>query len=659
MRSLFYPKTAWNNLKKNAKNYVPYLLTCVITVMMFYVMCAIGKNDGISEMAGASNLQIILSYMNYIIGIFAVVFLFYTNSFLIKQRKKEFGLFEILGMDKANLAKLMCWETLITTVISLGAGILSGLLMGRLMFLILLKMLQFSVPLKFAVEPEALIQTMILFVLIFLASLISNIRTVRKVNPIELLHGGSQGEQEPKTKWLLVLIGVAAIGAGYFIALTTEAPLSALGKFFVAVILVIIGTYTMFTAVSIALLKMLKKNKGYYYKTKHFISVSGMIYRMKQNAVGLANICIMSTMVLVLVSVTVSLYLGMGDILSTRFPKEFRVSTMDASPENQAHINQIIEEACLKYGVSTTGNLSYRTVSFSSIQDGNRFILDEKNVGQVYTDEQYRNIEMMMVEDYNELEGTKETLSPGEVIVYSPSETFEGDTIQLEDQTFTVKEIVDEMRLEKENYSYVIPNVYIIFADQTSVEALLNQYGMEGNQTIQYVHSFDLEGEKDTCTEAMAAMQERLSTETAMTYAEYREGSKASFYILYGGFLFLGVFVGLLFLIATVLIIYYKQISEGYDDRGRFQIMQKVGMSKGEVKRAIHSQVLTVFFLPLTVAVAHVAVAFKPMTKLLAMLNMVNTRLFFGCTCCVILIFAVFYAIVYLWTSREYYRIVK
>ena len=295
---MFYPKLAVTNIGKNRKSYLPYILTCVLTVMMFYTMDAICKNEGVLQMPGADSMIIILNMASWITGIFSAIFLFYTNSFLVKQRKKEFGVYQVLGMDKRNLTKMLLWESVFTAAVSLGLGLLLGILLGKLMFLIFLKMINFSVPLSFSIEPKAIVRTLFLFGIIFLVTFSYNLFQLRKANPVELLHGGNVGEREPKTKWLFTLIGVVTLAAGYGIAVTTETPLSALGSFFIAVILVIIGTYALFTAGSIAFLKILKKKKNFYYRPNHFATVSGMLYRMKQNAVGLANICIMSTIYL-------------------------------------------------------------------------------------------------------------------------------------------------------------------------------------------------------------------------------------------------------------------------------------------------------------------------------------------------------------------------
>ncbi len=657
---MFYPKLAWTNIKKNGKTYIPYILTGILTIMMLYVMIAISLNTGLDQMEGSNVLKLILRWAATITGIFSAIFLFYTNSFLVKQRKKEFGLYQVLGMDKGNLAKMMVWETVLTTVISLLMGLGLGMLLGKLMFLILLKMLRFEVPLKFAVEPQAMLATMIVFLAVFTVTLLFNLLQVQTAKPVELLHGGSQGEKEPKTKRLLTLIGVLTLGAGYYIAQTTVSPLEAIGKFFMAVILVIIGTYCLFTAGSIALLKILKKNKKFYYKTSHFTSVSGLIYRMKQNAVGLANICIMSTVVLVLISVTFSLYAGMEDILSLRFPSDVHVTIQGSSQEKIDTENQVIEEEAEKAGVEIENRSSYRSGTFTAIykEKEARLLLEEDSDISNET-ANFRTLVIIPLSDYNRLEGKKESLDKDQVLVIVQGDEFDSDTIYLQDEGFAVKKVMKDTRKTKDELSYVVKSIILVMPDADKIAELKKTYGYEGSDQIIYTDYFDLSGSGDAKESVMASIQKRLTAEIPESFTEYKGAFRQDFYALYGGFLFLGVFVGALFIMATVLIIYYKQISEGYDDRNRYQIMQKVGMSKKEVQRSIKSQVLLVFFLPLLVAIVHVAFAFKTITKLLAIMNLVNIHLFLMCTIATVLIFAVFYGVVFLITSREYYRIVQ
>lgn len=655
MSNTFYPKLAFNNLKKNGKTYIPYLFTCVVTVMMFYVMNAIAGNDGIQN----ESLRIILNWSAGITGIFSAVFLFYTNNFLIRQRKKEIGLYQVLGMDKGNITKMMIWETIYTISVSLILGLLSGILLGKLLFLILLKMLRFSVPLKFSLEVSALNQTVVLFTAIFIVTLLFNLLQVQKANPVELLKGGNRGEKEPKTKWIMTILGVITMAIGYYIAVTTESPLTAITKFFIAVILVIVGTYALFTAGSIAFLKVMKKNKTFYYNTKHFTAVSGMIYRMKQNAVGLANICLFSTIVLVLVSTTSSLYLGMEDILSVRYPTDFLITSNTTDENTKAALENLIDEELEAASVTKERFMEYRGANVATVLVENE-LLTGATADMAYADERVYGTALIPQSDYEEMEGARLSLGENEVAVYCPSRAFSYDTLRIGGQEFQIKKVLNQMKIEERNESYVIPNFYVILPDEQQINEILAAIPNETvTPQLKYYMQFDVEGPQEKRLAAMETMKTRIYDELPNVYCEYKEASEDSFYQLYGGLLFLGVFVGFLFLMATVLIIYYKQISEGYEDKDRYQIMQKVGMGKKEVKRSIRSQVLTVFFLPIVVAVIHVAVAFKVMTKLLAVLNLINVPLFFTCTVVTILVYTVFYVIVFGITAREYYRIVN
>lgn len=661
MRNVLYPKLAANNIKKNKKTYFPYLLTCLLTVMMFYDLLLVSTNPALNQMPGATDLRLILNFAVSITGGFSAIFLFYTNSFLIRQRKKEMGLYQVLGMDKKNLTKMMVWESIYTAGAGILGGILAGIVFGRLIFLVLLKLIRFDVAFRFSVEPEAILITAVLFGGIFLVVLLWNIFQVQRVNPVELLQGARKGEKEPKANWLIAVLGILLLGTGYYIAQTTESPLSAIVKFFIAVILVILGTYALFTAGSVALLKLLRKNKSYYYQTRHFISISGLIYRMKQNAVGLANICIMSTIVLVLVSVTASLYIGMEDIMNTRFKTEFSAVSGDTSLKNIETMNQIVEEELHNHGLQISYEQKYRYVPLSAMKQDNELEFDVDS-GNGYDADAMRGMCVIPLADYNALEGTNVSLAQDEVLTYFPDEEFDSGEIVVGGETYHIKENLKESNLQKKKEVNVTKNVYLIVADETAAEHMIQLYGPTRYPiTMQYLLNFDMKGDEAAKSEALASMKTRMETngEVSSCYVEYREAYAQEFYGVYGGFLFLGIFVGFLFLMATVLIIYYKQISEGYDDQERYQIMQKVGMSRKEVKGSIRSQILTVFFVPLLMAILHVTVAFKPITKLLLVFNLSDTHLSMVCTIAVAAVFAMFYVIVFAITSREYYKIVK
>ena len=642
MNNFIYEKLAVTNLKNNRKTYVPYIFTGVLTVMMFYIIDALSGGKGITQ----NTLKICLQYATGVIIVFAVIFLFYTNSFLIKRRKKEIGVYNILGMGKRHIARMMAVETILTAGISILGGLVFGIIFGKLMYLLLLKILHNSVDMQFSVNGTAIVQTVILFAGIFLLTYLYNILQIQLVNPVELLHGGNQGEKEPKSRWLLVIVGVAALGNGYWIALTTEAPLEALLKFFVAVVCVIIGTYALFIAGSIVVLKILRKNKAYYYNPKHFTSVSGMIYRMKQNGAGLANICVLSTMVLVMVSTTVSLYAGMEDILDSRFPRDVSIVCNEADTNKEETLQRLIKEQCEKAGVKITDRVRYRYGSMNAVLKGNNL----EKVEQYYPDNHFYYVEMITQEEYNRIEKQNVSLKEQEILTYTTNGKCGKKQINIAGQNYQVKKELSEMTSQPKSTAEMYKTLYIVFANAEQIERI---------ESFSYADKFNLKGDDGKQKETLEQIQNEFYEKFPDGTMESRMLSRSSFYELYGGLFFIGIYLGSMFIMATVLIIYYKQISEGYDDRERYQIMQKVGMSKKEVKRSIRSQVLSVFFLPLIVAVIHVAVAFKVMTKILGVLNLTNVSLFAVCTIITIAVFAVFYIIVYSITAKEYYRIVN
>jgi putative ABC transport system permease protein len=657
MSKMFYQKLAVTNIKKNGKTYFPYILTCICTIAMFYIMHFISVNDGLNNMSGGRELKIILNLGTYVIGFFSVIFLFYTNSFLIKRRKKELGLYNILGMEKKHIAKVLTWETIFVALISMALGLFLGIAVSKLMFLVLLKILHFKVPMGFFISNKSLIKTAALFGLIFVLTLMNNLRQIHLAKPVELLKGGQVGEKEPKTKWILTLIGVLSLGAGYYIALTTESPLAALNMFFMAVILVMIGTWALFTAGSIALLKMLRKNKKFYYKTNHFINVSGMIYRMKQNAIGLANICILSTTVLVMVSTTVSLYIGMEDVLRTRYPRDISISTKNVSKEKVEMINNLIKEQADKDNIAMKNIVKYRSLSLAVIQDKNYFTdkgndLDANNLGF---------LELIPLSEYNDIENKAISLKENEVLLFTYRGEIAEDSINILGNEFKIKERINSMTVDGIASAVVANGYFIMVPDEKTIEKIYGSSTKANGKMgdLDYYFAFDTDDNAEKEIALTNEINSKIKQLSIDGRCEGLEASRETFFSLYGGLFFLGIFLGALFIMATVLIIYYKQISEGYDDKERFEIMQKVGMSNEEIKKSIGSQVLMVFFLPLVTAIIHIAFAFKVITKLLAVLNLTNIKLFVLCTAGTIFVFATLYAIVYVLTSKAYYRIVS
>lgn len=659
-----YTKLAITNIKNNRQFYFPYLLTGIITVAMFYIMCALESNPGIQSMPGAKDLGLILRLGIGVIGIFAVIFLFYTNSFIIKRRKKELGIYNILGMEKRHIAKILSKQAFFTAIIAIGGGLVTGVLFHKLACMLLYRMIGFNGGITFSFSKKGVMITAILFAIVYLLTYIYDLFQVQLANPIELLQSGNKGEREPKTKAIMAVLGVLCLGAGYFIAITTKNPIKALTLFFVAVILVIIGTYLLFTAGSIALLKILRRNKGYYYQTKHFTSVSGMIYRMKQNAVGLANICILSTMVLVAVSTTVSLYVGIEDIMKERYPNEINISAYyDTGAPAEDSIAPIVEKSVKESGRKIRHEEDYLELYFAAIKDQGQYSLDKEKVKTA--GDRVSGFVVLTREDckkkYNE---EIPELAENEVALFTIKKT-DMDTLVLENRSYHVKEIKQFQNTEDfetiadmmDEYYYVIVNDV---QDMERLWQLQKDIYQENSSSISRQVRLDIDGDSEQKKECFENIKTALGPEQAKAriLIDSRQSSLDEFYQIYGGFLFLGLFLGILFLMITVLIIFYKQISEGYDDKERFSIMEKVGMSNDEVKATIRSQVRTVFFLPILMAAIHVGMAFPMIKRLLSLFGLSNTALFAGCMAGTILVFALIYLLVFLKTSKTYYKIV-
>ncbi|MBP2031951.1 putative ABC transport system permease protein [Clostridium algifaecis] len=647
MNKLFYPRLAVINIKKNSKTYFPFILTCICTIMMFYIMHAISINKGLDGASGSETLKTLLFLGTIVIGIFSAIFLFYTNSFLIKRRKKEIGLYNVLGLEKKHIAKILCFECIFTSAISLTVGLIGGIILNKLMFLLLIKMLNFKVTFGFSISVPSIIKTLIVFCSIFFATLLSNLFQIKILKPIELLKGSEQGEKEPKTKWIMTIIGLAALCGGYGIALNVKSPLAALNLFFGAVILVMIGTYALFTAGSIAVLKFLRKQKNFYYKTGHFISVSGMMYRMKQNAVGLANICILSTAVLVMLSTTISLYAGMEDLLKLCYPRDIVVTARETNKNQIQKLDQTLNAGLKNGKIDMKDKLYYLDNSLEVVKKDGKFLSVKKNPGKT----NISMIEVIPISDYNRLEGKNITLQDNEVILFSKVKNYTSDTINIDNKSFKVKQRLDKPVSSLNNAMTDIVDTYVIFVNN------IDAVGKNGFK--EYTIGFNINSTNKDILSTANKLNKKFVENKMKANAESAVSGKEEFLSLYGGLFFLGIFLGTLFLMATVLIIYYKQISEGYEDKERFEIMQKVGMDKKEIKKTIRSQVLMVFFLPLVFTVIHIAFAFPIITKMLAVLGLKNVNLFILSTAGTIIVFAAIYTIVFSLTARVYYKIVE
>lgn len=652
----FYWKLAFTNLKGNRRVYLPYLLSSVGIIMMFYSINALGQGIDQGALYGGTTVASMMGLGVFVIGLFAVLFLFYTNSFIIKRRKKELGLYNILGMEKRHIAHILFRETLLTAVCSLALGLGLGIVFSRVLFWLLGLLLGTDLAVAFVIPVSAITSTLGLFGLIFLLTLCYNLLQVKLSKPIELLHGGETGEREPKAHWFLAVLGALLLGTGYTMAVTIQDPLSALVFFFVAVILVILGTYLLFITGITAMLKLLKKNKRFYYKTNHFTALSGMLFRMKQNAAGLASICVLFTALLVTVSTTFSLYTSMDGLLRARYPRNVLVSVCDANQEAKDMVRSAVNQKSQELGLALENVVDREGWNITTARVGNTLHTQEVSL------ETCAVVNIFTQSEFERFSGQQVDLAENQVLLFDPANTFpEEDTLNIDDKTY---EIVpsDYVMPEASTLAQIYEMYYLVVRDETVVENIL---APSGSDTFPiYSYDFDVAGGDP---EDIAALREALGTvdfsgpgvEYEALLFEDSATSRQSFMELYGGLFFLGLFLGVLFLLGTALIIYYKQVSEGYDDARRFNIMQKVGMSHKEVKQSIHSQILLVFFLPLVMAVLHLAFAFPMLEKILLVMGLANTQLILLSTLGCVAVFAVAYLIIYALTARTYYNIVE
>lgn len=667
-----YFKLAKTNLSNNKPFYIPYIISSIITVAMLYMMSFLSDNKGLNKIMGADSLATIFRLGVGIIVIFSYIFLFYTNSFIIKRRKKEIGVYNILGMEKRHLSKVLFVETIYSAIISLVCGIIVGIAFSKFILMVLYGIIGIHKTVEFFVNIHGIILCVVSFGILFLLTFLYNFMQIKLANPIELLRGTNVGEREPKTKIFMTIVGVVCLAIAYYIAITTENPLNVLTLFFVAVLLVIIGTFALFTAGSIALLKLLRNNKKFYYNKRHFMAVSGMLYRMKQNAAGLASICILSTMVLVVISTTVSMYVGIQDELMARYPNDVCVtvdynSVIDKSSEIEKAIFDEIDSAEVKNKKA----FSYLSVFVG--QKGDGFTTDKEHLS-------YQNSYLFYIlskDDFIKIDNNFKdkigNISKGEAVVVL-NKKYDKKDIKIFGKNYKVNKSFEHT---EDNDLYVISTLnglgYIILDNDESVQELYDvQEKMLGKGANYYTNKirFDFKsGNKkqkaaaykkiDNAVKKYFKENKNDKKEISSYWVESRQENEQNFYLLYGGLFFLGIFLGTMFLMVTVMIIFYKQITEGYDDRERYQILENVGMSSREVKDTIKSQIRIVFVLPIFAAAVHVTAAFPMVNRILKMLNLNNEKLFAGCLAATIIAFAVIYYLVFKVTSRAYYKIVK
>ena len=677
MNSSMYLKLAFTNIKKNKNTFFPFGLSCGTMIAMFYMLLSISNQAAESTFYGGRTMSSILNLGIWVCGIFSAIVIFYTNGFLLKRRNKELGLYSVLGMEKRHIGKILIWEIILTGLISLFSGLLGGLLFSKMTFLVLLNLMDLGTSFEFGISINAVLLTILIFSAIFLLIILFNNLYLRRLKPIELLQGSNVGDREPKAKWISAILGALCLSIGYYIAVTTENPIQAISKFFVAVLFVITGTYLLFISGSIVLLKGLKKNKKYYYHKTHFITVSGMMYRMKQNAVGLANICILSTAVMVVLSSTVSLYVGIDDVLCTIFPSDVAINYVYEPEEDEKNnlnfnydtnlIADTVQNHALKYNVEVKDIQAY----YSFNTDG---IINEDNLIPGYYglfDTVY--LYALTLDDYRSIGINGESVAKlynNEVHILSNNSAYSSmESIAIGKQKFKISSFSESMKLydklvnimgeDTNTILMVVSDFDNLLALQETVNSLRNEE--YGRSSIVYNYEFNLTGKLSDKEEFNITLRDALNEADIPHVASVDSifTSRQDTLSIFGSLFFIGIFIGTLFLIATVLIIYYKQISEGFEDRDRFIIMQNVGMGKKEVKVVIKNQIMTIFYLPILLAVVHIIFAFDIIRKMLAVLNLTNVKLFAGCTFGTILIFVIIYGVVYKLTAKTYYKIVN
>lgn len=673
MRGTFYFKLAATGISKNRKMYFPYLLTCICMVMMYYIVAFLCRSSTLQNMRGGDAVQQMLSLGVGVIGVFSVIFLYYTNSFLIRRRQREFGLYYVLGMGKQNLVKIMICETLLTAVVSIAGGLVLGILFSKLGELVITKLLGADISFDMQIDPRAIMSTLVLFVIIFALIMLRMLVFLWRSRPVEMLRSDKVGEKPPKGNWFFALAGIVLLGAAYYLAVTIEDPITALMWFFVAVIMVIVATYLLFIAGSVTFGRLLQKNKRYYYRTNHFVSLSSMIYRMKRNGAGLASICILSTMVLVMVSGVMCLWLGMEDMLHVRYPREITAEIYTEDKERADQVKAIMEQVVEEHGAEKENVIAYTMLETSAFQKEDQILFDTSSMNQFSIQDtgSMREIYVITIDDYNRLKGKNETLAEDEVMISMPKneKTYSYDTITVEGgSTWKVKSTLNKFSLYGADAATMIPSMYIFVPDQNAMKeiyAAQAEYYQDAASEIEQYYGFDLNCPSEEQIEITGEMFDRFAQAqnenpdfAGRISLEGRELERSWFLGMYGGLFFLGIILGIVFIAGMVIIIYYKQISEGYEDQDRFDILMKIGMTRKEVRRSVNSQVLTVFFLPLIAAGLHTGFAFPIIRRILNLLGFVNTALLIEVTVSCYIVFALFYIIIYLLTSKSYLTIV-
>ena len=671
MHKGIFSRLAKQNIRNNKSTYIPYMITCIFCIAMIYMMEFLRDCPTLDQaVRQADEVRMIVFTGEIVVEIFCIIFLIYSNSFLMKRRQKEIGLYNILGLERNHIGIVMFLETIITSIGSLAGGIAAGIIGSKLALLLLLKLLHIPSVLGFYISVKGIFTCLFMFGIIFLMILFLNLAKIHLSRPVELLRGNNTGEKEPVAKWLMALIGFICLGAGYYLAVTTESPIKAITIFLLAVILVMAGTYLLFTAGSIVILKFLRRRKSFYYRTGNFISISGMLYRMKQNAIGLASICILSTGVLLMISMTVSIYFGMNDIMLNRYPYDVDMSVTSISEDECQTAIEAFEKAIADNKVPVEKSVEEIYLDIVCSKNGDQILIKPANT--IRNSDSVLVLSLLDQAEYERLTGISANLNDGEIFAWYPS-AVQKDSVTVDETEFTVKKWLDKNPLTcgedavSDNAVLVVTDEDFKKFDEMRTEMYKGVSSAPAGEDLTLHLGLDITGSEtdkiDFGTPVMEVVKDLKKngglSENSWITSGIRQQEYESYYADNGSLLFIGIFLGSLFLMGTAMIIYYKQISEGYEDQKRFEIMQKVGLSRREVRSSVRRQILMVFFLPLLMAMLHITMAFPMIRRLLLLFGMTNTKLFIECTAGTVLIFAVVYGLIYLMTARSYYHIVE
>ena len=671
MHKGIFSRLAKQNIRNNKSTYIPYIITCIFCIAMIYMMEFLRDCPTLDQaVRQADEVRMIVFTGEIVVEIFCIIFLIYSNSFLMKRRQKEIGLYNILGLERNHIGIVMFLETIITSIGSLAGGIAAGIIGSKLALLLLLKLLHIPSVLGFYISVKGIFTCLFMFGIIFLMILFLNLAKIHLSRPVELLRGNNTGEKEPAAKWLMALIGFICLGAGYYLAVTTESPIKAITIFLLAVILVMAGTYLLFTAGSIVILKFLRRRKSFYYRTGNFISISGMLYRMKQNAIGLASICILSTGVLLMISMTVSIYFGMNDIMLNRYPYDVDMSVTSISEDECQTAIEAFEKAIADNKVPVEKSVEEIYLDIVCNKNGDQILIKPANT--IRNSDSVLVLSLLNQAEYKRLTGISANLNDDEIFAWYPS-AVQKDSVTVDETEFTVKKWLDKNPLTcgedavSDNAVLVVTDEDFKKFDEMRTEMYKGVSSAPAGEDLTLHLGLDITGSEtdkiDFGTPVMEVVKDLKKngglSENSWITSGIRQQEYESYYADNGSLLFIGIFLGSLFLMGTAMIIYYKQISEGYEDQKRFEIMQKVGLSRREVRSSVRRQILMVFFLPLLMAMLHITMAFPMIRRMLLLFGMTNTKLFIGCTAGTVLIFVVVYGLIYLMTARSYYHIVE